>query len=76
MDVYGEARALGTALWDAGHPEWARRIDDAVSEGFTASEILMHVRMILKQVEQTGDLPKELRKRAGGLAREVDRLLS
>jgi hypothetical protein len=75
-DVYGEARALGVAVWDAGHPSWSQRIDDDIAGGAVATEILMalhHTLGGLLELEPT--LQPELRDRAAELRTAIARTL-
>ena len=60
-DLYGEARSLGVALWDAGHATWSARIDDVLRGGATPTEILMRLRWTLDSlVEAQPGLTPEL----------------
>lgn len=75
-DVYGEARALGVEIWDAGHPEWSRRIDDAVAGGATSTEILMALRWTFGELlRQIPDLSDDLRMRIDSLRAEIGTML-
>lgn len=75
-DLYGEARALGVALWDAGLSSWAERIDQIVLGGATASEILMGLRWTLSELlAKEPALDAELRDRATELHGALDRAL-
>jgi hypothetical protein len=75
-DVYGEARALGVEVWDAGHPDWSKRIDDVVAGGATATEILMGLRWTLGELlDQVPDLEAGLRGRVESLRGEIGTIL-
>lgn len=75
-DVYGEARALGVEVWDAGHPDWSKRIDDVVAGGATATEILMGLRWTFGELlDQVRDLPDDLRARIESLRAEIGTIL-
>lgn len=72
----GEARALGVRVWDAGWPEWSRRIDESVASGATSSEILMGVRWTLGQmVAEEPEIPRELSRDAEKLAKRIGKAL-
>jgi hypothetical protein len=75
-DYYGEARALGADLWEAGYRQWADKIDSVIDGGSTATEILMGLRWTLSQllVSEPG-LPSELSTRADTVHREIDSAL-
>jgi hypothetical protein len=72
QDLYGVARALGVELWDAGHPEWSRRIDDIVAGGATGTEILMGLRGLLGELlGEVPALPAGLRRRIASLRHDI-----
>jgi len=48
---YREARLIEEKLSEAGHPDWALQIDDAIEEGSSASEILNQLRRTLTQIQ-------------------------
>ena len=48
---YREARLIEEKLSEAGHPDWALQIDDAIEEGSSASEILNQLRSTLTQIQ-------------------------
>jgi len=48
---YREARLIEEKLSEAGHPDWALQIDDAIEEGLSASEILNQLRRTLTQIQ-------------------------
>ena len=75
-DVYAVARALGTEVGDAGHPEWSERIDDIVAGGATATEILMGLRWSLGELlDQVPGLPDDLGGRITSLRDEIHSLV-
>jgi hypothetical protein len=75
-DLYAEARAVGVEIWDAGHPDWSRRIDDVVAGGATASEILMGLRWTFGEaLQQLPDLDRGLRGRIESLRGEISAAL-
>jgi hypothetical protein len=75
-DYYGESRALGADLWEAGYKEWADKLDTAIQSGSTATEILMAIRWTLAQLTSSHlGLPDELSARAADLEREISNAL-
>jgi hypothetical protein len=75
-DYYGEGRALGADLWEAGYKEWADKIDSVIQSGSTATEILMGMRWTLGQMliaQET--LPVQLAERARDLEQEINKAL-
>ncbi len=49
---YRDARLIEEKLSEAGHPDWALQIDDAIEDGSSASEILVRLRGALTQIQQ------------------------
>lgn len=75
-DYYGESRALGADLWEAGYKEWADKLDAVVQSGSTATEILMGIRWTLVQlISSHPNLPEELSARVADLEREISATL-
>ena len=48
---YRDARLIEEKLSEAGHPDWALQIDDAIEDGSSASEILNQLRSTLTQIQ-------------------------
>ncbi len=58
---YRDARLIEEKLSDAGRPDWALMIDDAIEGGSTASDILIRLRSALTQIRaQPLGLPTQL----------------
>ena len=51
---YRDARLIQEQLSEAGHPDWALQIDDALEEGSSATEILVRLRGTLTQIRDQG----------------------
>jgi hypothetical protein len=49
---YRDARLIQEKLTEAGHPDWALQIDDAIEDGTSAAEILARLRTTLAQIQQ------------------------
>jgi hypothetical protein len=49
-DYYSEARELATLLTADGLPSWATRFEEAITGGFTATDILMALRWEAQQL--------------------------
>ena len=49
---YRDARLIQEQLSEAGHPDWALQIDDAIEDGTSASEILLRLRSTLAQIQE------------------------
>jgi hypothetical protein len=47
---YRDARLIQEQLSEAGHPDWALQIDDAIEDGSSAPEILKALRTTLTQI--------------------------
>jgi hypothetical protein len=70
---YRDARLIQEELSEAGHPDLALLIDDAVEEGSSASEILNRLRSTLIQIhDQHLNLPAQLEEEIEDLARALD----
>ena len=67
-DFYDDGFELAEQVRDAGHPEWAVRLEDAIESGSTATEILMGLRWVTGELlSAIADLPTETR----GLAEDL-----
>lgn len=79
-DYYAEARRLAAAVRDGAEvqADHANRIEEAISAGFTATEILMGVRFRVRELlgDQRVSLPAELAESAAELARAIDEALA
>jgi hypothetical protein len=53
-DYYAEARELASRLTAEGFGDWASRFEEAISAGFTATEILMALRWQAQQLQAAG----------------------
>jgi len=70
---YRDARLIQEELSEAGHPDLALLIDDAVEEGSSASEILNRLRSTLIQIhDQHLNLPAQLVDEIEGLTRAIE----
>jgi hypothetical protein len=70
---YRDARLIQEELSEAGHPDLALLIDDAVEEGSSASEILNRLRSTLIQIhDQHLNLPAQLEDEIENLMRALD----
>lgn len=58
---YRDARLIEEQLAEAGRPDWALLIDDAIEAGSSASEVLIQLRTTLTQIQsQSLGLPAQL----------------
>ena len=58
---YRDARLIEEELEQAGRPDWAQRIDDAIEGGSSASDVLTQLRTTLIQIQtQRLNLPAAL----------------
>ncbi|MCP3857450.1 MAG: hypothetical protein GY745_22170 [Actinomycetia bacterium] len=78
-DYYDEARGLAAEI-RTGAAELVRsadRIEDAITSGFTATEILMGLRFRIGEMldNERASLPDGLRARAAELAQAIDETL-
>ena len=70
---YRDARLIQEQLSEAGQPDLALLIDDAVEEGSSASEILNRLRSTLIQIhDQHLNLPAQLEEEIENLMRALD----
>ena len=69
---YRDARLIQEQLSEAGHPDWALQIDDALEEGSSAAEILVRLRGTLTQIRDQGlGLPSQLEDEIRDLIRAI-----
>jgi len=69
---YRDARLIQEQLSEAGHPDWALQIDDAIEDGSSASEILATLRSTLAQIQnQHLNLPAQLEGEIEDLMRAI-----
>jgi hypothetical protein len=70
---YRDARLIEEKMSEAGYPDWALKIEDAVEEGSSASEILVRLRDTLFLIQdQHLDLPTQLADEIEGLVKAID----
>ncbi|MEP7034123.1 MAG: hypothetical protein ABI662_01010 [Dermatophilaceae bacterium] len=70
---YRDARLIEEALSEAGRPDWAQLIDDAIEGGSSASDILVRLRDVLTQIQtQQLRLPVQLEDQIQSLVRDID----
>ncbi|MCP4546600.1 MAG: hypothetical protein GY835_09070 [bacterium] len=76
-DYYEEAHQLSRLLADEGLEDWARRIEEAIAGGFTASEILMALRWQSQQLQGARpSLSREVRHRLRTFLAGLEQALS
>ncbi|MEO8517750.1 MAG: hypothetical protein ABI438_01120 [Dermatophilaceae bacterium] len=69
---YRDARLIQEELSEAGHPDWALQIDDAIEDGTSAPEILIRLRGTLTQIQdQQLGLPVKLVGEIEDLLRDI-----
>lgn len=75
-DLYNDAFELAEQVRDAGHPNWAVRLEDTIESGSTATEILMGLRWVISELlAAIPDLPPETRALAEDLWESIGGLL-
>jgi hypothetical protein len=62
-------------LRERGHDKLADRITDAVETGSTGSEILMHLRMVLREALDDATITDADQRTARGLLADIERVL-
>jgi hypothetical protein len=76
-EYYRDARLIEEGLEQAGRPDWALRIDDAIEGGSSASDILTQLRTTLIQIQnQHLNLPAALDEQIVRLSGAVGRALA
>jgi hypothetical protein len=74
---YRDARLIEEALDQAGRPDWALQIDDAIEGGTSGSQILMQLRTTLIQIQnQSLNLSAELQDQITQLTNALERALA
>jgi hypothetical protein len=74
---YRDARLIEEALDQAGRPDWALQIDDAIEGGTSGSQILMQLRTTLIQIQnQSLNLPADLHDQIARLTNALERALA
>jgi hypothetical protein len=74
---YRDARMIEQGLEQAGRPDWALQVDDAIEGGSSASEILTTLRTTLVLIQgRRSDLPAPLADQIEQLVRALDRALA
>lgn len=69
---YRDARLIQEKLSEAGRPDWALQIDDAIEDGSSASEIINRLRSTLIQIQdQHLGLPAQLEDEIEDLVRAM-----
>jgi hypothetical protein len=74
---YRDARLIEEALDQAGRPDWALQIDDAIEGGTSGSQILTQLRTTLIQIQnQNLNLTAELHDQIAQLTNALERALA
>jgi len=74
---YRDARLIEEQLAQAGRPDWALLIDDAIEAGSSASEVLIQLRTTLIQIQnQSLGLPAQLDDQIEQLSSAIGRALA
>jgi hypothetical protein len=74
---YRDARLIEEALDQAGRPDWALEIDDAIEGGTSGSQILTQLRTTLIQIQnQNLNLTAELHDQIAQLTNALERALA
>ena len=74
---YRDARLIEEALDQAGRPDWALEIDDAIEGGTPGSQILTQLRTTLIQIQnQNLNLTAELHDQIAQLTNALERALA
>jgi hypothetical protein len=74
---YRDARLIEEALDQAGRPDWALQIDDAIEGGTSGSQILTQLRTTLIQIQnQNLNLTAELHDQIATLTNSLERALA
>jgi ABC-type branched-subunit amino acid transport system substrate-binding protein len=63
MDYYAETHAIAAALASEGLSSDAEALRDAIAAGSTGTEILMHVRWLLRQLDEANKTSSLVTKR-------------
>ena len=74
-DLYADALLLAGKLQQKGLDIWAHQIEDSISGGATATEILMKLRWILQQLVSQLPAADALRSETYSLAQKIGTLL-
>ncbi len=76
-DHYSASHELATCLLAEGQVEWHDKLEDAIAEGTTATEILMALRFVLRSLKSRSlALTECTNDRMNTLLTEVDRSLA
>jgi hypothetical protein len=73
---YEQAQSIATLLFERAEFDWSRRIEDAISGGATATEILIRVRFTLRELLLRGHTTPTERHLSQDLIAEIDDVLS
>jgi hypothetical protein len=74
---YRDARLIEEALDQAGRPDWALEIDDAIEGGTSGAQILTQLRTTLIQIQnQNLNLTAELHDQIAQLTNALERALA
>jgi hypothetical protein len=76
-DHYAACHELAACLQVESLPEWHERLENAIADGATATEILMAIRFILRDLlGRSPTMTKSTKDRANTLLTEVDKSLA
>ncbi len=75
VDHYAVAEEIASLLTRDDLPQEAKSIRDAVAEGATATEILMHIRFLLKKLSGRRITRQDTQAKIDLLMNEIDRVI-
>lgn len=75
-DYYADARSIAVALFERGEFGWSEKIEDAITGGSTATEILMRIRFCLLQLLDSGVANQDEDRAARQLVAQLDQVLT
>jgi hypothetical protein len=74
-DYYTSAQTIATQLFERGEFDWSREIEEAIEGGFTATEILMRIRLALRRLLRSGVATEDEAVLAQTLVAQLDGVL-
>jgi hypothetical protein len=75
-DYYASTRIVGGRLAGLGFTKRQAELEDAITSGATATEILMKVRWILQSVASASGLPREMAAEIEDLEQRIQKALA
>jgi hypothetical protein len=75
LDFHAEAQGIAVSLLERGEFDWSSKIENAIAGGATGTEILMRIRVTVRELLESGVTTTDEKGRISTLIGELDGVL-